>query len=931
MTTMRSRLAARLIPNPSEFPGDPLQFWRERILAALLIGALIISTLALLPSLRMALTEGLWFLAWLDVAAVCSAGALLFLRKIPYTLRASVLLFITYIIAIGVITSVGIASGGPIWLFSFAVFAGVLMGLPAAFAALIINTLTIGLYGWLYATGTFHLPGPFFASTQKAAAGLTNFIFLDAVVSISVAVLVKGLQESANREKEAVDRLKRERGQLHQFQLELRQEIDQRKAAEEELTRQKGILSALHDIALGLIGRLEMNELLDAIVTQASSLIDSTNGFIYIYDPSKDLLEICAGTGVYRDELIGVALKPGGGLAGQAFQEGRTIVIDDYRNWAQRDPRPVYDDLRSAMAVPILVGDRIFGVLGLGMFGSDRLFGPEEETIMGLFAELVSLVIHNAQLYKDLNSELGIRRSTETALRERETQYKALYEESQRAGNVYRSLLHSSADAIVISGTDGCVSYVNRAFTQLFGWEPEEVIGGQIPFVPEAESEKTKTIMGALLLSGKPVRGFESQRLTKSGNLLDVSISASRYDDHEGQPMGKLCILRDISENRRLQTQFQQAQRLEAIGTLAGGVAHDFNNLLMGIQGNISLMQTVMDTGSPYLKHLETMESLVMRGSALTGQLLGFARAGKYEVKPTAINELTGMTADMFGRTKKEIRIEKQFEPNLPMVAVDRRQMEQVLLNIFVNAWQAMPNGGDLTIETGTVELTDIDTVGCNCGPGQYVYIASHDTGVGIPPSVQQRIFDPFFTTKEMGRSTGLGLASCYGIVQNHGGFIKVSSQEGVGSTLTVYLPVALAPKQPEPEVSPIKQKTGEETLLLVDDEPFVLDVGRQMLEKLGFRVKAVSDGHQAIDLFKQEHASIDAVILDMIMPGISGGETFDQLWTISPGVKVLLSSGYSINGQAEEILNRGCRGFIQKPFSMETLSTKIREVLLDD
>ncbi|MFH1983093.1 MAG: ATP-binding protein [Pseudomonadota bacterium] len=927
MSLLQKNLMLRWFPDPARYSGDGLQLWRERVVAALLVSALVISLLALVPSLILAVREGLWALAFIDTMSVGIAGALLYLRRIGFVLRMVVILSITYLIGLVVIASLGPASGGPIWLFAFGVLAGVLLGLPAAVAGVAINAVTMGVLGWLYSAGIINTPGSVFMSVERAIAAWTNFIFLNAVVSVSVAVLLKGLQETTLREQVAVADLKGERAQLQQAQSELRQEIEQRKTAEEELAQQKGILDALHETTLGLIGRLDMNELLEAIVTQTSSLIESTNGFIYIYDETRDLLEIRVGTGVYGTELKGATLKPGEGLSGLAFAERRTVVIDDYRNWDRRVPLDNYDKLRSAMAVPILMGTRVFGVLGLGMFGSDRKFGAAEVAVMEPFAELVSLVIHNAQLYEDLRNELAMRRSTESALRERENQFRDLYEESKRAQNVYRSLLHSSADAIVISDMKERVSYVNPAFTLIFGWGLDEVTGGIIPFVPDTESANTRKVMAKLLSTGQPLRGFETRRLTKDGRMLDISISASRYDNHEGAPLGMLCILRDISENKQLQAQFHQAQRLEAIGTLAGGVAHDFNNLLMGLQGNVSLMQMILDPDLPQQKNLKTMESLISRGAELTGQLLGFARAGKYEVKPTDLNDIVGKTADMFGRTKKEIHIEKRFHQDLPTVSVDRRQVEQVLLNIFVNAWQAMPTGGDLVIETGTTQLTAIQTAGCNCGPGRYVYISIQDNGVGIPAAVQQRIFDPFFTTKEMGRGTGLGLASSYGILQNHGGFIKVSSTEGMGSTFTLYLPVADVSKRPEP-VTEDTLTTGAGTILLVDDEPFVLDVGCQMLERLGYRVKSAGDSSQAIDLFRRYHAEIDAVILDMIMPGVGGGETFDLLLGISPGVKVLLSSGYSLDGQAEEILRRGCRGFIQKPFSIQTLSTKIREIL---
>jgi two-component system cell cycle sensor histidine kinase/response regulator CckA len=307
--------------------------------------------------------------------------------------------------------------------------------------------------------------------------------------------------------------------------------------------------------------------------------------------------------------------------------------------------------------------------------------------------------------------------------------------------------------------------------------------------------------------------------------------------------------------------------------------------------------------------------------------LLGFAKGGKYEIKPTNMNRLLEQSAEMFGRARKEIRIIFRLETDLWPVEVDRGQINQVLLNLYVNAWQAMPRGGDLYLQTGNLIVDQDFALSKEISPGRYIKMSIADTGVGMDETTKARIFDPFFTTKTMGRGTGLGLASAYGIIKNHSGTINVYSEVGHGTTFTIYLPASNNVVEAESPPS-AEFVSGEGLILLVDDEAMVLEVGMQMLEKLGYKVITAESGNIALDILKTRYADIDLVILDMIMPEIGGGETFDRIKQMAPESKVLLSSGYSINGQAVEILRRGCDGFIQKPFGLTDLSHKIREVL---
>jgi signal transduction histidine kinase/DNA-binding response OmpR family regulator len=380
-------------------------------------------------------------------------------------------------------------------------------------------------------------------------------------------------------------------------------------------------------------------------------------------------------------------------------------------------------------------------------------------------------------------------------------------------------------------------------------------------------------------------------------------------------------------EKVKLYQQLNHAHKMEAIGTLAGGIAHDFNNLLMGILGYTSLMLMKIDKTHPFFEKLKIIEQQVESGAELTRQLLGFARGGKYEVKPINVNELIIKALDIFGRTKKEITVHKNLQADLDTIEADRGQIEQVLFNLYVNAWQAMPSGGSLYIETKNVMLDEKQFSTYKVEPGPYVKISVADTGIGIDAETQKRIFEPFFTTKGIGKGTGLGLASAYGIIKNHGGTINVYSEKGHGTTITVYLPSSAA-KAVEAKPDEGDLLTGDETILIVDDERANTESVKELLEILGYTVMVGNSGEEAIGLFRENPGTIQLVILDMIMPEMNGRETLVKLMELDKNVRVLLSSGYSIDGEAKTILDLGCSGFIQKPFRIEELSQKIREVL---
>ncbi|RPJ73581.1 MAG: response regulator, partial [Desulfobacteraceae bacterium] len=462
------------------------------------------------------------------------------------------------------------------------------------------------------------------------------------------------------------------------------------------------------------------------------------------------------------------------------------------------------------------------------------------------------------------------------------------------------------------------------------GATPEEMIGRPIAeFMPAEVAELRRQKGVEVIRTGQPVF-YED---TCEGRAFFSSISP--ICDERGHVVTLAIHSKDITEEKRsaeerrkLTIQLQQAQKMEAIGTLAGGIAHDFNNLLMAIQGNVSLMLFDAPVAQAHQRALANIEKLVRSGADLTSKLLGFARKGKYESRPLLLNDLVAETVDAFGRMRKEIRIERALAPNLKGIIADRGQIEQVLLNLLVNAADAMPDGGSLLLQTDNVTHREIPLKGYSINPGEYVRLRVTDTGVGIDPRIIDRIFDPFFTTKKMGRGTGLGLASAYGIVKSHNGYIDVESSQGKGTTFSVFFP-ATERRPATTATPPCLPQEGSGTVLIVDDEEAVLEVTTELVRRLGYTVLCARSGREALEIFAREKDRINVAIVDMVMPEMGGGEVFDRLKRMNPRVKVLLASGYSMQGQARKILDRGCDGFLQKPFNLDDLSVRLRSILI--
>ena len=519
-----------------------------------------------------------------------------------------------------------------------------------------------------------------------------------------------------------------------------------------------------------------------------------------------------------------------------------------------------------------------------------------------------------------LRRQVEERRRAEKELSRSREEYRDLYESSLQREEVYRSLLHSSADAIVLYDLEGRTRYVSPSFTRTFGWGLEELEGRPLPYVPEGEKDRTEARLRTLIEQGEPIQGFETRRHTKDGRILDVSISTSRYDDHEGRPAGLLMILRDITENRKLQAQLQHAQRMESIGTIASGVGHNFRNILAGISVNSQLLQMKYGEDPELSELARRMNHYVKRGSSLVEGLMQFAR--KRRGSGFRRVDLVGVlqeTCDLIRQSfDRKIEIRMSLPDSLPILG-DDPALRQVFMNLCTNARDAMPDGGVLSIRAES--------------SGDRAEVEIEDTGEGMNPETQKKCFDPFFTTKEMHQGTGLGLSTSYGIVQNHGGEVSLYSVPGRGTRFRLHLPLAVIQEEvgdTEEEIHIPYHGKGRK-ILVVDDEESMLSALSDLLESLGYVVVTAPGVLESLKVYQSQAPEL--VLMDRNMPGMDGITGMKELLRMDPKARVVLISGYDEKGPhgIDESTRQMLAGYITKPVDVVELSLALGRIFEKD
>jgi PAS domain S-box-containing protein len=519
----------------------------------------------------------------------------------------------------------------------------------------------------------------------------------------------------------------------------------------------------------------------------------------------------------------------------------------------------------------------------------------------------------NQQLQKELNK------------------YKQAFESTRKAEKVFRSIIDSSADAIAIFDLNGKVRYISPSFTELFGWQLSEVIGKPIPFLPESEREKTSAMAVELILRGIPCNGLVTKRYKKDGSLVNVSMSASRFHDHDGKPEGMFVILHDISDRKRLEDRLLQAQKMQALGTLAGGIAHDFNNIIFSIIGYTEMILEDTEHNATAKRNLKQVLKAANRAKDLVSHIRTFSQQQGSDRKPLLLQAVISEAFSLLKATvPASIAMKQQLDDTCGPVLADPTQIHQLMMNLGTNAFYAMrDNGGTFKIHLSEVDIDSASTAeAMGIKPGLYVKIEVSDTGCGMEPSVKKRIFEPFFTTKEPGDGTGLGLSVVHGIIKDYGGSIQVFSEPQTGSTFNIYLPRIDADVEIEKTPTQTSLPEGSEHILIVDDEEQNIQMLQQMLERLGYRVTGRTSGMDALATFRAQPDKFDLVITDLSMPGMTGTDLAREVHEIRPGMAIILCTGFSEMVSEEKAHALGIRKVLMKPAVTAEIASAVRTVI---
>ena len=674
-----------------------------------------------------------------------------------------------------------------------------------------------------------------------------------------------------------------------------------------EQKRAEGLHSALYRITQKTSTAEDLQQFYAAVHSIVGELMYARNFYIAVYDPLTQLLSFP----YFEDEEDSrpAPKKLGKGLTEYVLRTGEPLLCTP----------EVFDALMKAgeveligapsldwLGVPLKAGNNTFGVLVVQSYSNNVRFGEREKEILPFVSQQLASAI----------------------------EYKRNEEALRRSEARYRSLVQSAVYGIYRSSLEGRFFDVNPALITMLGYDSAEEVLALDPksdvFLDPSEQAR---VMGEFQ-RGARLDNVEVRWKRKDGSAVTVRLSGRVVNSPEETAEVVEIIAEDITERRVLENQFRQAQKMEAVGRLAGGVAHDFNNLLMVISGYAEVLLEHTRKSNPLYPKIEAIHQATDRATALTRQLLAFSRKQLLELKVVDLNiiveDMERLLRPLIG---ENIELQTQLAPDLGRTRADAGQIEQVLMNLVVNSKDAMPNGGKITLRSTNAKLNneDVRREYSYIQPGLYVVLSVTDSGEGMDKETQQRIFEPFFTTKEKGKGTGLGLSTVYGIIKQSGGYVLVESEPRRGTTFRIYLPRVEDALEPVGAigVSP-SQSGGSETVLLVEDEESVRQLVRETLESKGYKVLEADNGEAALQVASGCAGKIDMLITDVVMPGMSGRELSAQLCASYPQTKVLYLSGYTEDAIVHEgVLDPGT-AFLQKPFTLQMLSRKVREVLGD-
>jgi len=669
--------------------------------------------------------------------------------------------------------------------------------------------------------------------------------------------------------------------------------------SEEQKLRAERLRTALYEISDASDQAQSLRDLYESVHQIVGRVMAAKNFYIALSDDPEGLLTYP----YFIDEKLAdhAPVTAGRGLTAYVLRTGSSLLCSHAMEEKLAEKGEVVSGVPSAvwLGVPLSLGEKIIGVMAVQDYENPAAYGDTELEMLEFVSTQVARAIDKKR--------------------------------SEEHRKLQARVMEATANAIVITDRDGSISWVNSAFTNLSGYSAAEaILQGPKILRSEKQTDGQYVEMWNTIFQGTPWRG-ELVHRKKGGELYTEQASITPVRDESGEVMHFIAIKQDVTRERELEDQFRKAQKMEAVGRLAAGIAHDFNNHLAVILGYTEMLEERLSGDSVSQEKLAQVHNATLRAATLTKQLLAFSRQQVLEPVVLDLNvsvhELEKMLRSLIG-TNIDVTVAR-FD-DLARIKADPAQIDQILMNLAINARDAMPNGGSLTIETANVDLdAEYAAQHSGCTPGPYVMLAISDTGTGMDAATQARIFEPFFTTKEPGKGTGLGLSTVYGIVKQSGGSIWVCSEVGHGTSFKVYFPAIeelVDPKPPKPTIE--RHQAQGETILLVEDTGPILEVLRELLQSVGYTVHAFGSPKEALRSAEQHLWTPVLLITDLIMPGISGRELADRITTLYPEIKVLYMSGYTDDTILRLGIQEPARRFIQKPFNRTELMEKVRTIL---
>ncbi len=638
---------------------------------------------------------------------------------------------------------------------------------------------------------------------------------------------------------------------------------------------------------------------LTSFFEELTGIFNFDNGMLLLYDKEKKQLRCEASMGYSKEAVQRIEKQALKQYPGWVFENCNPLLIQNFAE--EKSYRPLGKRTRSGSAciVPLMFQDRCLGVLGLES-QKESAFQTFQLPLLNLLANQIQLTLENRRLFNQ----------TETV----EKNYKSLFDRIEIP--------------LFITSVDGKIINVNQAYLDLLGYKRKKQ-SLQLDITTHIFHLQDRQRLQLMMTKHHRIHRFEAQLKNNDDKLLTVFINGEPIKDRDGKITGYEGSILNQTELRLIEDQLVHAQKMQSIGTLTGEITHDFNNLIGGIMGYASLILSDMTEANPYYNDVQTILAGSRKAAALTTQLLSFFKKEKHQVRPINVNEVVNVVINMISSTfDKSIEVESDLCSNIASVEADINRIQQIIMNLCINARDAMPNGGTLRIETENCIIEKDQMEHPFMNEGSYIITRVTDTGIGMTENIIKQIFQPFYTSKGK-EGSGLGLAIADRIIKHYGGTIQVISKPGEGSTFEIYLPASEIieveeTKQADEKAIPF----GNETILLVDDDEIIRKMGKRTLETYGYQVLLAADGNEAVDIYQEKMDEIHLVILDLIMPNMDGKKAFQALKQINPGIKALLASGTRQTTRNNPLIESGECGFIQKPFMASQILHTIRRTL---